>query len=93
MFIKVPKHLIPRKWSDKSHTGATRIKVQRASYSKTSFDPFSDWSNAFYRHKVSEARSLRKKRRDKMKWDQRMVALYMENTEVKGISPVTKFLY
>ena len=82
--FKVPPYLIPRKWSNKSQTGAVRVSSGRKSYSGLKVDPFSDWSKSFYRYKLDEGKNLQRKRRDKTRWVQRQVALYHQYTEVSG---------
>ena len=86
--FKVPKHLIPRKWSDKSTTGAIRVPSTRSSYQGVIANPFSDWSKTYYQYKVKEGKSFRARRRDKDKWAQRQIALYRQHTEVDGVNPV-----
>ena len=61
-------------------------------YRGTIVDPFSDWSKAYYQHKVKEGKSFREKRRDKDKWAQRQIALYRQHTEVDGVISVNRFL-
>ena len=88
--FKVPKHLVPRKWSNKCQAGAIRISSAHLikPYRGLTVDPFSDWSRTFYRHKVNESKTLQRGRRNKTKWEQRKIALYHHNTEVSGINPV-----
>ena len=82
--------MIPRKWSNKSQKGAVRIpsRDRCRPYKGKIVDPFSDWSKSYYRYKAAEAKSLQRKRRDKINWEQRQVALYRQHTEVAGLNPV-----
>ena len=86
--FKVPAHLIPRRWSNKSSKGAIRVDCNRQRYSGSIVDPFADWSNSYFKHKAREGKALRDKRNASNKWKQRHLSLYFQHTEVSGIQPV-----
>ena len=84
ILFKVPYHLRPRKWSNKSQTGALRVPITASPKpdSIPRVDPFADYTAAYLKHKTAQGRDLRQRRRDSDRWKRHQLKLEKERTEV-----------
>ena len=76
----------PRKWSNKSRTGALRLKINAPEKRDNlpRVDPFSDFSAAYMQHKVAQGKEFRRRKRDSDRWKRHQLSLEKERTQVSA---------
>ena len=90
VFSKVPVHLRPRKWSDRTSAGAIRIPTHRFIRGSQIpvVDPFSDWSKSYYAHKEKEGLAFRERRKRSDRWKRHKKSFETNRTGLPDIAPV-----